>query len=1119
MEAQVLTQQPEFLWRRLLDMPPVWAVWVPVSFAVFVIYLIAVLRQEKKSLASLFAPVLALALALMGVFAGEAVANAFHSTFDWSVWLPVCLGATVVYLVVLFVKSPSMSGMLAPLLIGSALGVVYAVTGLRLMLALFSWWYLLVPTLAIALFYVAMMYLKDSRSVHPAVAGFLGFLRCLVYAILAVVFLLPGCQTFDMTEYNAKTLFLFDVSGSVVATVDDAPEIGQDPATLPTRQDKVIRFLTEGNKGFKPFLEQTLAKTPIAAYRFGSMLDESEIQSWKEGTVPSADALKLWLKPDKKNFKAPEGMAQEEADKLRAKYQDIVEGLLSGTNLGGSALQLAKLEGNGYLQSIVIVSDGQSNLGSDEALREFVNRMSGGKKKVPIFTVGVGEYRVPASIRVDDLQAPATARPDDKFPVRVPVVGSGLEGEEFNVFLEATRVKDSLGQPVAGEKTTLLGPMKGKFQGAGDNPQDTLEFEIDVAKLQGLENAGSDKEGVLEGTWQFVAKVPRSSREAYPKAEHVSDPPTEVLVQKRKLRVLLFAGGPTREYQFLRTLLYREVTEKRLDLSVLLQTGREDHVDQDVEAERYLKNFPNKIGPTEAGEKYMSLSDYDVIVAIDPDWLALDVNTFKLLNDWVGTHAGGMVFVGGPVHTFSLKRPAGVDISALQMLLPVYLDDSRLHSLEGIGHDVSRPYILNFTPAARNFEFLKLDESEDSPTAGWDKFFWEGGQRPATIKDAKPKRGFYNYYPVVKIKPDSSVIATFAGPNSSRINDGKDEQPFIVSMRFGSGKTMYIGSGETWRLRHAKDAYHERFWIKLCRFMGSSTTEQKKYGRMLMARTVPVGNVALEAQVKGKDLLPLPKEKLTVNVKRLDEHEGPPKKDQSFTINPKSTQGGWAGWFDGKIDLRVPGEYEFSIPIPGTNETLSQRVTVRKPNPELDNVRNNFGLLYQLASEAKDVVDPLPAETRRKVLGVLQPVLSTESQESKTAKMAPRLFFRLDQADAINECLRPLAPKREQVKGKLFDLWDKGVGSGLQVSSLHLAWGTPLLVGLLGGAILLLFGQYLFAGLFAGAGAVLATIPLIYNLAASPTWPVLPIEMSYVLVLVVSLLGIEWLVRKLLKLA
>ena len=225
--------------------------------------------------------------------------------------------------------------------------------GVRGFLNLFSWWYLLVPTFGVALVYVALMYVKDARSVHPAVAGFLGLLRCLVYTILAAVFLLPGCQTFDMTEYHAKVLFLFDVSGSMVETVDDLPEIGQDPATLPKRQDKVIRFLAEGQKDAKPFSSLALAKTPIAAYRFGSMLDESEVQSWKDDsahhrclsmpgssrarTISSARAT---CRRTKKRNRSPNTMTWSKA-------------LLAGTNIGGAALQLAKLEGNSYLQAVM----------------------------------------------------------------------------------------------------------------------------------------------------------------------------------------------------------------------------------------------------------------------------------------------------------------------------------------------------------------------------------------------------------------------------------------------------------------------------------------------------------------------------------------------------------------------------------------------------------------------------------------------------------------------------------------------------------------------------------------------------------------------------------------------
>ena len=113
-----------------------------------------------------------------------------------------------------------------------------------------------------------------------------------------------------------------------------------------------------------------------------------------------------------------------------------------------------------------------------------------------------------------------------------------------------------------------------------------------------------------------------------------------------------------------------------------------------------------------------------------------------------------------------------------------------------------------------------------------------------------------------------------------------------------------------------------------------------------------------------------------------------------------------------------------------------------------------------------------------------------------------------------------LAPKRELVKGKLFDLWDDGVASGWTANAYHLAWATPIVVGLFGMAILLIFRQFLFAGLFMGAGVVLALVPVIYDLAREPDVARSAAE-SFVRAGGgrVALLGVEWLVRKLLKLA
>lgn len=1054
----ILAPKSEFIWRRLLETPPNWVIALPVIFALLTVLLLGLFRRER-----------------------------------------------------------GFKGVVAPLLVVVVLSGVYL--GLApILLPVLSWGVVLIPMLAVALVYVGLMYVKDARSIHPAAATFLGLLRCAVYAILAIVFMLPGCQNFDKQEFHSKTVFLFDVSGSMFV-VDARPEVGQDPSTLPHRQALVHQWLTSTlDKNKKPqtaFLERVLAKTPLTAYRFGSLLDEKNSISLKQDESWKAEDSAAWLRPDKKSIALPKGLSEAEQAKERARLEDLYDSLESGTNIGGSMLQAAKLEAGKMLQAIVVVSDGQSNLGSDEAFREFHTRVTGGRNKIPVIAVGVGDYRQPAAIKIEDMQAPEIARPDDKFPIRIPVIGTGLTDEDFTLTLEVQRVKDALGQPVAGETKFSLPVQKGRFKGAGDHPQDQIEYEIDLQDLKQIK-ALDDKAGDLEGTWEFTAKVPRHPREVFPKAEHVSDPPTQVLVQKKKLRILLFAGGPNHDYQFLRTVLHRESLEQRMELSVLLQTGRADHVEQDVEKERMLTAFPDRLAEDPAN-KHMSLSEYDVIIAIDPDWRELDENQAKLLKEWVANQAGGIIFVAGPVHTFHVARPAGLEhLTHLQTLYPVVLSDSRLPTLT-LNHDPARPYALNFTGAAKLYDFLKLDEAGEGPTAGWDDFFWGKGMGKPDNPDSKPVRGIHNFYPIERTKPDSTVIATFSGPPSTRINNGQDEQPYIVSMRYGGGKTMFIGSAETRRLRTFNNAYHERFWIKLARYVSAGTTPQKKYGRMLLARNYSAGTISFEAQLKGKDLLPLPRDqKPAVYVKKLAEDNAKP---EATDLKAKATQGDWNGWFAASVKLRDPGEYEFRIPVPGTGESLVARTTIRRPNPELDNVRNNFGLLYQLASDSKELLAKLPAETRKEVQKYLQAPPTSESSGDVAKEGESRLFFSLANADAVEKCLLNIKPKVEEVKGRLDDLWDEGAKPNLELNSLHLALGAPAMLGLLGFVILMLLKQTTAGWAFLGGFLAISVAILVATLIFGWEWPDLPVHFSYVLIAVVSLLSIEWLTRKLLKLA
>src|SRR5690242_3907367 len=109
------------------------------------------------------------------------------------------------------------------------------------------WAVLLGLVLGVAFFYVAWMYLKDSRSVGPWWASFLGLLRTGVYLLLALIFLLPARQTWEDTRDQSKVLILMDGSLSMTETRDDLPQEGKKFTDLPTRQDKVLQFLQNKN--------------------------------------------------------------------------------------------------------------------------------------------------------------------------------------------------------------------------------------------------------------------------------------------------------------------------------------------------------------------------------------------------------------------------------------------------------------------------------------------------------------------------------------------------------------------------------------------------------------------------------------------------------------------------------------------------------------------------------------------------------------------------------------------------------------------------------------------------------------------------------------------------------
>jgi hypothetical protein len=721
------------------------------------------------------------------------------------------------------------------------------------------------------------------------------------------------------------------------------------------------------------------------------------------------------------------------------------------------------------VQGIIVVSDGRSTQYSDEAFAELKRRAR--RAKVPIFTVAVGDYRQLISIRINDLQTPEQARPDDRFPVRIEVDGDGLPNREMSIELDVYNPK--------GEKKTLQKPFTFN-SGAGGPPHAQIEFEIDAAQL-GVVPEGGKKPELEEGNWILQARVAKDKREIFIGKEHESTKQT-VRVIKKPLRVLLFAGAASHDYQFVRNMLVREVDQHRAELSICLQVQRPGIV-QDVPPDRLLKQFPNRLGEDsqeKAEDRYNNLSQYDLIIAFDPDWTQLEPEQIAALEKWVNQQAGGLILVAGPVNTYQLARLSTRDkVRPILDMFPVVLQDSRLQGL-GIERPTTDPWRLNFPGATAELEFLKLEEDTKEPLSGWEEFF-TGKPRAEVTRETPVIRGFYSYYPVEKEKPSATVVATFSDPRA-KLKDGTKEQPYIATMPYGSGKVVYIGSGETYRLRQFREVYHERFWTKLARYAGSGNlTRLSRHGVLVMGREFVAGRyVNVEAQLFGRDLQPLAQQ-----LRPRVQFKAPPGVTlPAIEMVKKATTDDWKGWFQAQFRATAPGEYRLELQVPESGDLLSHKFTIKEANPEMDNSRPDFGQLYQLASPVDEEVLPRidrkdEQELLRALEGtaarLLQRVDEKDANEKKPSRtevpdiiesvtdtrQVPRLFFDLNSAKLIPKCM-VTDSKVQRSRGPIKDLWDQ-----------------PLL-----------------------------------TLSSDPK-----IQLAAVLLAVVCLLSIEWLTRKLLKLA
>ncbi len=1029
-----------------------------------------------------------------------------------------------------------------------------------------AWYLILGVVLTIGFFYVVWMYVRDGHTIGWFWGTFLALLRLAVYAILGAVFLLPAYQNWEETRQQSKVVLAFDFSRSMLNKQDDPVSEGIDPGQRPTRQDKVVSFLGEPTAadGFFRRLEKT---NPITMYRWGSGVDEDylvigqdglmwERKAWEDNqhaTDPSQripgrplmrDYLANFLKPDLKS-QTPAGSSEEEK-KAFEDHKQKLERLIKSTNAGECALGVLSKEINNMPQGVVIFSDCRSTEGGPQAFKDLADRAR--RAKVPVFVVVVGEDRPETRIEITDANGPDIARPEDPFPISVDITGVGLPNHEITVLLDVygpdqDTKKD---QPI---KT--LEKQRVEFKGT-QVPRAQVEFPITPAEFGEVPSEAPDKPAdkpgekpaakpskpeekpskpeFKVGDWKFVARVARDPAETTSDKFHSKDP-VVVKVIKRPLRVLLLASAATHEYQFVRTLMVREADKKRLELSIYLQPlpqqTRRTGIVQDVPPDRMLVHFPDRLDDKKATEEALyNLANYDVIIAFDPDWTELTKEQAELVERWVAQQGGGLIVVAGPIHTLDLARPGAgglkpgpSDVAKLKPILdlyPVVLKDVRLEK----ERNTALPAGLAFPNATPEMEFLKLDEeNEKSPLLqAWFEFF--RGKKTENPSE-RLLRGFYGFYPVQKAKDNAITVATFKDETST----DRSEPPYLViTPKYEKGRVVWLGSGEMWRLRQYREVWHERFWTKLARYAsaGSLGSSSRRIAP-LVGDKFPAGSyVEIAAQFFGKDLKPLSQNVQPRPKVILRPPVGVSDIKTEYEMSPKAGAGDWEGRFVARILMKAPGKYGVDISLNEPGEPpQSKTIEIVEVDAEMQNTRPDLAAAYEMAGDADDVLarvdDPVKKQQLRQALQRYKIVPSAGDKPATADKEKLRLVFDLQSAALIPDCMH-LVESKQQSRGSVEDIWDQGLP--LADVLYWFAAGTGAIAGVMLFAVLILLamgrpvvGTLIGMGMVGGLAlaALIGRVVVLANGGGTP--------FSIVLGAVVGLLSIEWLTRKLLRLA
>lgn len=544
------------------------------------------------------------------------------------------------------------------------------------------------------------------------------------------------------------------------------------------------------------------------------------------------------------------------------------------TRLGDGLTGIIRENRTSLVSGIILFSDGQSNAGSniDSAIR------AAKLAKIPIQAVGLGTEQSPINLRITDLRIPSKVFKGDELRGRALLHVSGITAPQVPVEILVEPTDKSIPPVTIDSRDVTL----------SENPS---VVPIEFKHLP-----------EVEGSWRLIVRSKPTPNEIRVE-DNQAESTFEVIDQKTK--ILLMAGGPTREFRFLRNLLFRDAS---MSLSVLLQSAAPS---ASQEADRLLTSFPKK----------EELFQYDIVIAMDVDWSAFDRSSQQVLEEWVSKQAGGLIIVAGPVNTPKLARTS--PMNEIADLLPVVLKETLQSDIDA--GRFAEPWPVAFTRDGELASFLKLDDDADDSRKRWKQF-----------------PGMFWCYPRVTLKPAAIALATFNDPRDQSSEGGI---PLIVTQFFGAGRVLYLGSGELWRLREFGEELYDRLWVRTIREMSQSRLLRGSNRVLILIegdRFKLGSDLPVRAQVLGTDFQPASAKTLPLTIQDSSGHAS------SLELKAAANQ---PGIFEGMLPLRQAGDYRLQLLAPESSELAERRFTVEIPEREFAEPRMNRELLERMTRE------------------------------------------------------------------------------------------------------------------------------------------------------------------------